>query len=132
MNISSENDSDRSNSALTTPNVSDSNVDTYLELILEGLVLADNPLDYYEDLVCVGHGGTAEVYKAVGKQDATPVAIKKFRSDVSFQDIGNELRMLRKCKHEHINSYIEGYLWENCTCCVAAVLWIVYRYPTII
>eukprot|EP00040_Diaphanoeca_grandis_P032414 m.196361 g.196361 ORF g.196361 m.196361 type:complete len:915 (-) comp32618_c0_seq1:181-2925(-) len=107
---SSENDSDTS-----TTNTTNSTIDGYLDLILEGLVLAENPFDCYEDLVCIGHGGTAEVYKATSKSDEATVAIKKFRPEVTLQDIANELRMLRKCTHDHVNGYIEGYLWENCT-----------------
>ena len=73
--------------------------------------------DTYKNWRIIGHGGTAEVYKANRTDDDhVSVAIKKFRPQstggVTLDDIGNELRTLQSVHaHDHINTYIEGYVW---------------------
>jgi len=86
---------------------------THLDLIVEGLLNAEDPLDYFTDLKIIGHGGTAEVYKATRKSDGSMVALKKFRQDSLLSEIANELRTLRLCAHKYINGYVEGFIWEQ-------------------
>lgn len=54
-----------------------------------------------------------KVYKATRYSDDAVVAIKKFRKDTPVVDIANELRILKKCAHKHVNGYVAAYVSEN-------------------
>lgn len=91
----------------------DSSNSVLLDLIVEGLLVAEDPYEIFKDFKIIGHGGTAEVYKAIKLSDGHAYAIKKFRPDTPLVDIANELRTLKRCAHKHINGYQEAYVSDN-------------------
>lgn len=54
----------------------------------------------------ISHGDTARVYQ--GAYDDEPIAIKLFRSDVSFASVAKEVVVLKSLRHENITRYISS------------------------
>lgn len=98
-----------------------------MDAIIQGLLSTDDPDVMYRDLATIGHGATADIYKATSISDGTFVAIKRFKmsgnklQEDDWRDMEKEINFVKKCSHEHILSYFGSYY-------KAETIWMVLEY----
>lgn len=86
-----------------------------MDAIIQGLVSVDDPEVIYKDFITIGHGATADIYKATNVITSEIVAIKRYTikgskmQEDDWRDIEKEIKIVSGCSHEHVLAYHGSY-----------------------